>query len=191
MNCQLCQQELSAYLDHELSETVADQLQGHLATCSSCQAEYESLREVQVMLHKAKVFNPDPILWIRIEERITRRKVNFWETVLSVFQELRERYSYPVAKPILVGSLAILLLLMGTFSFYRYYENRAILAWVEQNSVTPIDLSINPFSLQIEESLEENPFAPLSEVSLDLNINYFSSSDPLEGETLEKNPFSI
>jgi len=191
MNCELCQQELSSYLDGELSEAMVTQLQEHLAACPECQAEYTSLQRVQEMLATVEVLDLNPGVWARVERQITRRRAPFLERISSFgFQNRMRRYVDLIPRPVLIGALAALLLVFAVFTFYQHYETRTLMTWVEQYSTTPVDLEVNPFSLQDEESLDENPFDTLRGVSLDLNINYFSPSDPLGNETLEKNPFS-
>jgi hypothetical protein len=192
MNCQLCCQELSAYIDKELNEKTAAQLRMHLATCLNCKAEYESLLKIQVLMDEAEVFEPDSSIWMRVEQQISRKKADFWDRVLSTFQDLIARYAYFIHTPTLVGSLAAILLILMTFSLYdKYQEKRALMAWVEKHSPASVSLEINPFGSQVIESLDENPFDTFKEVSLDLNVNYFGSSFPSESETLEKNPFSL
>jgi hypothetical protein len=189
MNCQLCREELSAYIDNELSENIATQLRLHLTTCLECKEEYESLLKMQVLMDEAEVFEPDPTLWLRVEQQITRKKADFWDTVLTAIQDLIARYTYFLHAPTLVGSLVAILLILMTFSLYnKYQEKRTLMAWVERHSAVNVSLEVNPFSSQVIENLDENPFDTFKEVSLDLNVNYFGSS---ENVTLEKNPFSF
>jgi hypothetical protein len=190
MTCELLQQDLSAYIDHELDEVATAQTRKHLLTCSTCKAEYESLLEAQVVLDEAEAFDPDPALWVQIEQKIARKESSFLEILTRLFQDLLDRSASLVQRPVLIGSLAALLVLVVTINLYRYYEKRTLMTWVENSSPTSLDLEVNPFVLQVKESLDENPFAFLNEASMDLNNNYFSPSRSLEDENLEKNPFS-
>jgi Putative zinc-finger len=45
MDCARCAEDLTAYLDGELSAARAEQVQSHLAACASCADEVRSLRE--------------------------------------------------------------------------------------------------------------------------------------------------
>ena len=50
MNCQECREELAAYIEGLLDKTRQDQFETHLAECSTCQTELQSVRELMVHL---------------------------------------------------------------------------------------------------------------------------------------------
>lgn len=50
MNCHYARQLISPYLDHQLSGREMRALQDHLAVCSSCDRERQSIRQVKLLL---------------------------------------------------------------------------------------------------------------------------------------------
>lgn len=51
MNCTELREHLSAYLDGELEQELAERVKAHLATCGDCRAEFESLEQVTGLVH--------------------------------------------------------------------------------------------------------------------------------------------
>ncbi len=50
MTCTLCSQQMSAYIDRELSATESWGIRDHLKSCLPCHAEFESIRRTKKML---------------------------------------------------------------------------------------------------------------------------------------------
>ncbi|MGE0002599.1 MAG: anti-sigma factor [Fimbriimonadaceae bacterium] len=59
MNCNAIESRLSSYLDGELSGHESLTVRNHVARCSSCAAELESLRQTKALLGSVRV--PDPM----------------------------------------------------------------------------------------------------------------------------------
>ena len=58
MHCSDCSQQLSLYLDDLLNQEQATRLQGHLAACEGCRAEWEAMRRVSSLLETEPSFTP-------------------------------------------------------------------------------------------------------------------------------------
>jgi anti-sigma factor RsiW len=58
VNCQIAQNNLSAYLDRELPGDAMIALRNHIDQCSDCQRELEALRDVKTSLASMVVVDP-------------------------------------------------------------------------------------------------------------------------------------
>ena len=72
MDCKQCTEDLTAYLDGELSPADSAQVQSHLAACASCADELRSFQEAAdfVESHKREL---KPASWIM--ERCARSDI--------------------------------------------------------------------------------------------------------------------
>jgi len=72
MTCETWQQKIDAYVDAELPEAEAIELDGHLRTCPSCSSQALLRSELKRNIHLAgKSFVPDPEFRRRIQATIT------------------------------------------------------------------------------------------------------------------------
>ena len=70
MTCESWQQKIDAYLDAELPETEARELDAHLRTCPSCSSQALTRSELKRSIHLAgKKFAPDPEFRKRIQSQ--------------------------------------------------------------------------------------------------------------------------
>ena len=60
--CAIIQQRLSAYLDNELSPSLLDGVEKHLAECSRCQKEYAEQKKIWSSLAALSAPEPDALL---------------------------------------------------------------------------------------------------------------------------------
>ena len=60
MNCDYCKDKLSALIDNELSSEERLLIEEHLKTCSSCRAEFESLRQIGALFERLPEETPSP-----------------------------------------------------------------------------------------------------------------------------------
>lgn len=72
MNCKEVTEHLGAYVDGELPSAPRDDLDAHLATCRSCRADLEALREITTELAVAAKVSVPAALWPVIERRLDR-----------------------------------------------------------------------------------------------------------------------
>jgi negative regulator of sigma E activity len=71
MDCRECRDDLTAYLDGEIPDSVAEQMRRHLEECRPCHAEYRDLRDSAsfVELHAGEI-EPAPEMWNNLRARI-------------------------------------------------------------------------------------------------------------------------
>ena len=110
MNCQWVQQNLSAYIDNELSSTHKELIESHLSQCALCKSEFNRLSKAWDALSLWEDTHPPVHLQKSILKAIKKEKsFNFMRLVL------------PVA--------AALLISLSTVLFYQvldYHEQSAI-----------------------------------------------------------------
>ncbi len=70
MTCEKTIEQLGPFLDGELPSAVRDDLEAHLVTCSSCQAELEAFREMAAELAAPPTMLVPDALWTAIERRL-------------------------------------------------------------------------------------------------------------------------
>ena len=71
MDCRLCSDELTAYLDGEISGTAAEQIRRHLEECPPCQDELQALRGAAAFVEShAREVDPVPEIWNNLRARI-------------------------------------------------------------------------------------------------------------------------
>lgn len=73
MNCELCTDNLTAYLDAELSALEAEDVRRHVEVCVPCRRELEDLRDsMQFIDARVTQLDPSPALWRNLQARITQ-----------------------------------------------------------------------------------------------------------------------
>jgi len=76
MDCRQCAEDLTAFLDGELSEASSGQVQSHLQTCTSCSEEFRSLREAAEFVESHnRTLEPRSGSWNMVRARITTENV--------------------------------------------------------------------------------------------------------------------
>ncbi len=74
MECPSIQEQLSAYLDGEISLEDQVNVKCHLESCESCAREYEQLRRMTQALGQIRYQMPTD-MWPQIQQRITERSL--------------------------------------------------------------------------------------------------------------------
>ncbi len=76
MDCRNCQEDLTAYLDGELPDSTAGQIEVHVAECRECAGELRSLEEAGAFCtanaHEVEV---DPEIWRSVRARISTLEI--------------------------------------------------------------------------------------------------------------------
>jgi len=71
MDCRLCNDELTAYIDGELSSSAAAEMRKHLEKCPPCHEELQALREAAAFVEShAREVEPVPEIWNNLRARI-------------------------------------------------------------------------------------------------------------------------
>jgi len=142
MECEQCMDELTAYLDGELSEARTGQVKAHMASCPSCAAELQALKEaaefVESRVHGVEL---RPELWQGIRGRISG--VEAPEPVVGLIGFI-EIHRWTAAATALGATFA---LAIGLWSYVRYEQSQKQLerymnAYIQQReaqnaSITP------------------------------------------------------
>ncbi len=89
MICEKATEQLGTFLDGELQSAARDDLEAHLVTCSSCQAELEALRGMAAELAAPPALPAPDALWTAIEQRL---------------DDERQTLASPVSRPARVSS---------------------------------------------------------------------------------------
>jgi anti-sigma factor RsiW len=118
MDCQKCTEDLTAYLDGEIAASRAGQIESHIQGCSTCEAEYKSLKETSdfVTSHLGGIALRQEV-WAGIRSRIATADPPSpaWQWRFSPLKG-----SWRVAA---VTSTAALILALGILG-YNIYETR-------------------------------------------------------------------
>lgn len=109
IECRTLLESLSALIDRELDEGQRRTILEHLASCSACQQEYESLRHAKQVTDQLTVLEPNPFLWTRIQSHIASLPPprSYWPWQLLSW--LRSRWA-PITAGVLGGILATVFL---------------------------------------------------------------------------------
>ncbi len=119
MNCESCAAELSAYLDGELSAGIATEVESHLAGCTACAGELESLTESALLVEShATAVEVSPEIWRNVKARISQLPAPAESWFEMIFGR---RWLAAVVTTALV-------LTMGTWGYIRYQDSERALA---------------------------------------------------------------
>ncbi|UCE79614.1 MAG: zf-HC2 domain-containing protein [Nitrospiraceae bacterium] len=105
MNCQWIQDNLSAYMDKELSEAKISAIREHVRNCTGCRTEYERMSQAWNVLN----------LWAEIEPRPDLRK-----KILHAVQEEKSSQWLQIMLP----AAAVLLMAMSIYIYVGYFHAR-------------------------------------------------------------------
>lgn len=85
MNCQNCEQYLSAFVDRELDGAASLMVQRHIAHCPSCMAELECLRATKALMSALPSAEPDEMSFVRVRNAVlaSREKPSFNQRLVS------------------------------------------------------------------------------------------------------------
>ncbi len=70
MECRACRSQLTAFADLELPSEQSGEIESHLAACSDCRVEYESLRFAGNLVDRLPAADLSPPPWSRIQARV-------------------------------------------------------------------------------------------------------------------------
>ena len=162
MECQVCCSQLTALTDFELPPEQAREIESHLASCSGCQAEYESLRFADNLIDQVPAADLSLPPWSPIRARVI--------PAAAEIETFRWDFLLPGSwTPVGAAALALLFsfgLLIPT-SMERLKLSRALERYVDQRRSEEALLETafgrvdergwpNPFSL--DDAKPNNPF---------------------------------
>jgi len=180
MNCDRCTDELSAYLDGELSPPKMREMESHFHTCEPCARDLRSLRASSqfVEKHAVALELPEP-LWQKVRARI------------EALPERRSRasiFDFLFARPLPAMAMAtalIFLLAGGIRIIFRHLEDERVLAQYMSSYIHDRDRQeetekLRQAGTQLESATEaeiqpeDNPFVT---ASFSADDNPFRSED--------------
>ncbi len=127
MNAHASAEALSAYLDHQLQENEARQLELHLEGCEECHLQLEGLRRVVTGLHRLDSLAPPQTL----DQDVVRRIALSGEK-LSLLDRVEEGASIFRRQSSLLGMFAIVIALAMFMLFFSIALER------HQNATIPV-----------------------------------------------------
>ncbi len=71
MECLICTESLTAFMDRELSPGQVKDVETHLNACTPCHDEYQSLLRSYQLVEQVSLLELDPALWTRIHSEIS------------------------------------------------------------------------------------------------------------------------
>jgi anti-sigma factor RsiW len=103
MDCKQCRENLTAYLDEELSPEGAAEARSHLEICSSCADELHSLQKAADFIEShSGALDPRPGSWNRVQARISKADS------LSPFRFLTmNRWRFALTTVVLMSTFAL------------------------------------------------------------------------------------
>jgi hypothetical protein len=168
MECQICFESLSAFIDGELSPKEGSKIETHLSQCDQCQEEHQSLLYSCQLVEQTLEIEPDPNLWLRVRSEIVTPEVVHLP-LLSTLRSLLTTRWVPAATT-LVGAV-------GLSFFFVHQQNvqtakQGLEDYIEQRErfeVTHVSANArseathpfhpNPFVVH-NRDFQENPFRP-------------------------------
>jgi hypothetical protein len=169
MNCKQCTENLTAFLDAELSPAEAAEARCHLQTCTSCAEELQSLHKAAEYIEsQIKEIAPKPETWRLVQARISTAQA-----------------PHPQFRFFSLGwhLAATMLLFFGIFGFgymqYRQFEKRSLDSYIakyiqERDARIRAVLTSSGSSVADENTSRGNPF---------IEVNFTPADNPflLEG----------
>jgi predicted anti-sigma-YlaC factor YlaD len=74
MECDIYREQMSLWLDQQLTQEAMRQVEAHTTTCSSCRAALEALRRVDRLLASTPMVAPAPGFTTRFQARLAARR---------------------------------------------------------------------------------------------------------------------
>lgn len=171
MECQICAENLTAYLDAELPQEESAQLAGHLQSCRLCREEFDSMVVARQLtdFHLPEI-ELQPATWNQIERQIRSLRP------ARVPSPLRS-WTPAVARPALARAAVVAILGLIALSVYVAWPSlsphddveRSLLAYVEQMEAKEREhtdifastdgfFATNPFATEDRPRGSHNPF---------------------------------
>jgi hypothetical protein len=167
MDCRQCGENLTAYLDGELSRTDLEQVRNHLGACIACADELRWLQESAAFIQShVQELNPRPELWNLVRARIST-------TASLPMRRHFMLFSWRFA----AAALTIFAIFAAGYLQYQQSEKKSLNQYIsryikerearrqpqtmaantENNRRSEIPYEENPF-LEVSASLVDNPF---------------------------------
>ena len=167
MDCKRCAEDLTAYLDGELSPADSERVRSHLEFCGSCSDELRSLREAADFLGShTRELEPRAGSWNMVRARITSENI-----------PSPSRFWVPNRWRLGLATLAIIAAFAFGYTQYQQYQRKNLEGYIYQymqereawikahtvltgagvNSQVENPYAGNPF-IEIKATVADNPF---------------------------------
>jgi anti-sigma factor RsiW len=109
MNHRYWSKLLSAYLDHEVSESKHRKIESHLAECELCRTKLTAWKKIHELRNTEPVLTPAPEVWQSISRRMEREQLQ----PLHVWEDERILKWLPNPAPVLATAMLVLFLVFA------------------------------------------------------------------------------
>lgn len=172
MDCKQCTEDLTAYLDGELSAVDSAQVKSHLAACASCAGEFRSLEQAANFVESRKrELNLRPGSW-----NVVRAQISLEKARPSLFG-----FPIPNRWRVAFAAVACIAILTVGYMWHQQVQERSLNAYISQYiKAREAGRSFNSSIAGFDSGLKSKPFAadnPFIEVKVGLDFNPFRSED--------------
>lgn len=170
MDCQNCSDNLTAYLDEELTDPESDEIRQHLDGCPPCREEHQDLKaSMSLIAVNTRQIDPAPQIWHLVRARLVEMPP---PTASSIFFRFLVVNRWATA----LGTMAVTVMLAGGVWGYMEYRHSQIQLesymndYIQMRNITEKlhNLQEAEPAAQIETAVpifSENPFAEIRPVS--------------------------
>jgi hypothetical protein len=147
MKCFVVQRLLSSYLDGAVTRSQWAQVSGHLQSCASCSAEYDSLWRTQKLVGSLgrRPAPPEVALRVRValSQELAHARRPRWESLLVRWQNAFNAVMVPAT-----AGLITTIIIFGLLISFLYYPGQLSAANDPPTAFyTPPELQFSPFDL--------------------------------------------
>jgi anti-sigma factor RsiW len=171
MECQRCRENLTAYLDGELSGGESAEIKSHLDACTSCKDELSSLQKAADLIG-SHIIELEPGLgsWARVQAKISDKRARSPFGFLAL-----NRWRFAFAALVFMGTIAL------SYLWHQQVQQRSLDEYISQyvktreagEHIRRLIGKARPGILD-ENFSADNPFI---EVKATMDINPFRSED--------------
>jgi predicted anti-sigma-YlaC factor YlaD len=154
------EEQISAYLDEQLSFEEKLAIETHFRECESCRAVRDDLLEISRLFREAERFEPSPFLWNRIATDFDKESSSTNHWITSFIDGLRKN-----SWNLRLASAALAVIVIAGIVVFRgnggHVAEQAALADMDRayQSLAALDPdTYNPFGSGLPRELDANPF---------------------------------
>lgn len=168
MNCQEIQNELSAYVDGELSPELRTQIDAHVGSCPQCRERFAELKKLAAGVSALPKLQPAPEFLTAVRRKIARGE----EPGDASWVDLLFRASWPRVALGAAAVIAVLILLTDMSRPLWRRQPQMTMAKVEETGAKPADPAGSP-----EEGFRSSRNEPASEAPSFANDDRVAAED--------------
>jgi anti-sigma factor RsiW len=122
MNHRYWSKNLSAYLDHEISEPKRRKLESHLAECDICQTNLAVWKKIHELRNLEPILTPEPVVWQSIARSIRNDRLQ----PLHIWEDERILKWLPNPAPALATAMLVLFIVFAAQPFLTAAEKTEV-----------------------------------------------------------------